>query len=153
MGVVSILEGAELLLKEGFVPDRDIYFAFGHDEEVGGAHGNVKVVKLMEERGIRLDYLVDEGGVIGDGTCVKIFRKEGEGEGRETGGREEGKGCFCSICLSFVYEYSTMQTPLLDLSDPHVDPVVSLLFFYYSSHVALSLPTQVSSLASKLLSV
>ena len=27
--------------KEGFAPSRDIYFAFGHDEETGGAEGAV----------------------------------------------------------------------------------------------------------------
>ena len=33
------LEAVEYLLKKGFVPDRDIYLEFGHDEEVGGEMG------------------------------------------------------------------------------------------------------------------
>src|SRR4030095_2539054 len=34
-GVVAILEAAETLLGRGFQPKRTVYFAFGHDEEVG----------------------------------------------------------------------------------------------------------------------
>jgi acetylornithine deacetylase/succinyl-diaminopimelate desuccinylase-like protein len=34
LGVVSLMEAMELLLAENARPERDIYFAFGHDEQV-----------------------------------------------------------------------------------------------------------------------
>ena len=39
VGVAGLLEAASLLLAEGYRPDRTLYFAFGHDEEVGGEDG------------------------------------------------------------------------------------------------------------------
>ena len=38
-GLLSILEAAESLLAEGFVPPRTLVFAFGHDEEISGKEG------------------------------------------------------------------------------------------------------------------
>ncbi len=61
-GTVGILEAVELLLGEGFQPTRDIYFAFGHDEEIGGAEGNARMAAILAERGVRLEYVLDEGG-------------------------------------------------------------------------------------------
>ena len=37
--LISILEAADQLLEEGYQPEQDIYFAFGHDEEVSGRQG------------------------------------------------------------------------------------------------------------------
>ncbi len=65
--VIGILEAVERLLEEGFVPPRTIYLAFGHDEEVSGAHGAGAVAKLLEQRGVELDFLLDEGGAIAKG--------------------------------------------------------------------------------------
>ncbi len=38
-GVVGILEAVETLLERGHEPQRSIYLAFGHDEEVMGNNG------------------------------------------------------------------------------------------------------------------
>ena len=65
--VVGALEAVEMLLSEGFGPARTIYLAFGHDEEVGGTRGAKQVAALLRKRGIRLEMVLDEGGVIGDG--------------------------------------------------------------------------------------
>ena len=40
--IICAMEAAEKLIKEGFTPPRDVYFAFGHDEETGGKEGAVK---------------------------------------------------------------------------------------------------------------
>jgi carboxypeptidase PM20D1 len=60
-GVIGILEAAEWLLSNGYRPARTIYLGFGHDEEVDGIEGAMKIGKLLEERGVQLDYLLDEG--------------------------------------------------------------------------------------------
>lgn len=65
-GAVGILEAVEFLLAEGFHPSRDIYLAFGHDEEVGGANGNTRMAATLKERGVRLEYVLDEGGFLAE---------------------------------------------------------------------------------------
>lgn len=59
----GILQAAELLISDGFVPENDIYFAFGGDEEING-HGAADIVKLFEERGITPGMVLDEGGAV-----------------------------------------------------------------------------------------
>lgn len=66
--VVAILEAVELLLAAGFQPERTVYLAFGHDEEVGGPEGAGRIAQLFEERGVGpFAFVLDEGGVIADG--------------------------------------------------------------------------------------
>ncbi len=60
-GVLAIMEGVEHLLESGFEPERTIYLAFGHDEEVDGDKGAYAIGKLLEERGVELEFLLDEG--------------------------------------------------------------------------------------------
>ncbi len=63
----SMLEAAEAMAKQGFRPRRTIYFAFGHDEEIGGLSGAKAIAALLASRGVRLDFVVDEGLLISDG--------------------------------------------------------------------------------------
>jgi carboxypeptidase PM20D1 len=65
--VLGILEAAEALLKKGFKPQRTIYFAFGQDEEISGNQGAGKIAELLTQRGIRFDYVLDEGLAVLDG--------------------------------------------------------------------------------------
>ena len=65
--LMAILEAAELLAADGFRPRRTIYLAFGHDEENGGEHGAKAVAALLAARGIRLEFVTDEGLLISDG--------------------------------------------------------------------------------------
>lgn len=62
--MIAAMEGVENLLAKGFIPDRDIYLAFGHDEEVAGTEGAVQIVEYFKEQGISFEYLIDEGGAI-----------------------------------------------------------------------------------------
>lgn len=64
--LVCILEAVERLLADGFQPERTVYLAFGHDEEVGGDEGARRIAKLLESRGVRLRWAVDEGGVVAE---------------------------------------------------------------------------------------
>lgn len=59
----GILQAAEALIKEGFVPKSDIYFAFAGDEEING-HGAAVIVDLFKTRGITPGIVVDEGGAV-----------------------------------------------------------------------------------------
>jgi len=65
--IVAIMEAAERLLEEGFIPERSVYFAFGHDEEIGGRDGAAEIAKRFKERGIQFEYSLDEGGTVADG--------------------------------------------------------------------------------------
>ena len=61
MAVISILEAVEMMLKKGFIPERTIYLCFGHDEELGGA-GAKAIVDYLEEKKVRPELVIDEGG-------------------------------------------------------------------------------------------
>jgi len=63
-GLLSILEAAESLLAEGFVPQRALVFAFGHDEEISGKDGAGKLAQRMRELGWHFAWMVDEGGML-----------------------------------------------------------------------------------------
>ncbi|MDL5048557.1 M20 family peptidase [Oscillatoria amoena NRMC-F 0135] len=63
INVVSILETVEKLLNENFQPDRTVYLVFGHDEEIGGK-GAVSIAKVLKERNIAAEFVLDEGGLI-----------------------------------------------------------------------------------------
>jgi carboxypeptidase PM20D1 len=65
-GVMGTLEAVEKLAAEGFRPKRSVYLAFGHDEEVGGENGAGAITKLLEERGVRFWFSLDEGMAIAE---------------------------------------------------------------------------------------
>ena len=62
--LVGIMEAVELQLAKGHQPQRTIMFGFGHDEEVGGQNGAVKMAELLKNRGVRLKWIIDEGAAI-----------------------------------------------------------------------------------------
>ena len=72
LGVVGNLEAAESLLAEGWSPRRDIYFAFGHDEEVGGESGAGAMAAYLRERGVRPTMVLDEGGAVVEGALPGV---------------------------------------------------------------------------------
>jgi carboxypeptidase PM20D1 len=72
--LLGMLEAAELLLAEGFRPARTIYLAFGHDEEARGTKGAVAIAALLRSRGVALEYVLDEGLVVGDGIIPGVAR-------------------------------------------------------------------------------
>lgn len=65
--VICILEAVERLLSEGFLPERTIYLALGHDEELGGDEGALAMAELLAARGVELEWVLDEGGVVAQG--------------------------------------------------------------------------------------
>jgi carboxypeptidase PM20D1 len=63
INLIAIMEAAEKLLKNGFVPSRTVYLAFGHDEEIGGT-GAKAIASLLKSRNITADLVLDEGGIV-----------------------------------------------------------------------------------------
>ncbi|MDA2920118.1 M20 family peptidase [Desulfobacterota bacterium AH_259_B03_O07] len=73
VSVLSILEAVEILLEQGFQTHRTIYLAFGHDEEVGGSNGAREIATLLQSREVKLEYVLDEGGMITEGIIPGIY--------------------------------------------------------------------------------
>ncbi|WP_027379985.1 M20/M25/M40 family metallo-hydrolase [Chryseobacterium daeguense] len=60
----SLLESLNNLIKNNYTPKRDIYLAFGFDEEVGGQKGAAQIVSYFKGKNITFDAVYDEGGLI-----------------------------------------------------------------------------------------
>ncbi|WP_041396200.1 M20/M25/M40 family metallo-hydrolase [Gracilinema caldarium] len=58
------MEVAEFLVSEGFAPDRDIWFAFGGDEERSGACGAQKAAAWFAEQKLHFSWTLDEGSIV-----------------------------------------------------------------------------------------
>ncbi|KAK8376536.1 hypothetical protein O3P69_009872 [Scylla paramamosain] len=61
VAVIGIMSALEYLARTGFQPERTFYVAFGHDEEVRGKDGAGHMGRLLQERGVKLDFILDEG--------------------------------------------------------------------------------------------
>jgi carboxypeptidase PM20D1 len=70
--ILGTLEAVEMLLTAGFRPTRTVYLAYGHDEEGGGAAGAREIAALLKGRGVELEMVLDEGGVISEGILPGI---------------------------------------------------------------------------------
>ena len=64
--MMCMIEAAEILCAEGDKPKRDIWFAFGGDEECGGFLGAANTAKWFKERGQRFDFILDEGSPVAE---------------------------------------------------------------------------------------
>ena len=62
--VVAQLEAVEMLLAEGFRPRQTVYLAFGHDEEISGLRGAAAMARLLQQRQVRLELVLDEGSAL-----------------------------------------------------------------------------------------
>ncbi|WP_273277669.1 M20 family peptidase [Maribacter polysiphoniae] len=64
--LIALLEAAEGLLEESFQPERTIFLAFGHDEEVGGPNGAAKIAEYLKAKGVHAAMTLDEGGFLAE---------------------------------------------------------------------------------------
>ena len=71
-GVIGIMEAVEYLVKADFKPERTVYLAFGHDEEIGGHNGAAEIAAALQKRGVTLACVLDEGGGVVDGALPGV---------------------------------------------------------------------------------
>lgn len=62
-GLFSMLQAADELAAEGYIPANDVYFESACTEEVNGDGAN-SISLALEQRGIRFSMTLDEGGMI-----------------------------------------------------------------------------------------
>lgn len=60
----SLLESMNNLIRNKHIPQRDIYLAFGFDEEVGGQKGADQIARYFKSKNLKFDAVYDEGGLI-----------------------------------------------------------------------------------------
>ena len=70
----GIMESAERLIAEGFLPKNDIYLSFAGDEETNGASASL-IVDFLENQGIEPFMVLDEGGAIVEGVIPGVKEK------------------------------------------------------------------------------
>lgn len=61
--LMCIFQSMEELMQEGYTPEGDVYIASSSTEEVAGS-GAPLTVKYLKEHGVKLQFLMDEGGMI-----------------------------------------------------------------------------------------
>ena len=59
------MQAVEELLEEGFVPPCDVYLEYSINEETGG-DGAASAMRYLRDKGIRLAFVLDEGGAVID---------------------------------------------------------------------------------------
>ena len=64
-GLWAMLQAADELAAEGFVPETDLYFESACTEEVSGS-GAEEISQVLYDRGLRFSMILDEGGMIVD---------------------------------------------------------------------------------------
>lgn len=70
--LVAQLQAIESLLAGGFQPRRTIVLVSGADEEIGGLRGAAEIVKLLRARGLRFEFVIDEGLVLTEGVVPGV---------------------------------------------------------------------------------
>jgi carboxypeptidase PM20D1 len=68
------MEAVELLIGGGFQPRQTVYLVMGDDEEVSGLRGARPIAELLRSRGVRLDWVLDEGLLVLEGVLPGLSK-------------------------------------------------------------------------------
>ncbi len=68
------MEAVELLIGSDFRPRQTVYLVMGDDEEVSGLRGALPIAELLKSRGVRLDWVLDEGLLVLDGVLPGLSK-------------------------------------------------------------------------------
>ncbi len=61
-----------MLLAGGFQPRQTVYLVAGDDEEVSGLRGAKPIAELLKSRGVRLEWVLDEGLLVTEGVLAGL---------------------------------------------------------------------------------
>lgn len=75
--LVAQMEAIETLIASGFQPRQTVYLISGADEEVSGLRGAKQIAALLQQRGVKLDFVIDEGLFIASGLMPGIQKPTG----------------------------------------------------------------------------
>lgn len=143
--LMGLLEAAEELLAEGYVPEQDVWLSSSCTEEWAG-DGCPKLVDYLEKRGVRPYLVCDEGGAIitdpiggipGNFAMIGVFEK-GKGDirftAKSTGGHASApaKGSPIARLAGFVHEMET-RSPFRKYMSREVENMFGILAPYASS--------------------
>ena len=73
-GITAQLEAVEALLKQNYKPQRSVYLAYGHDEEIGGRQGALRIANHLQQQNVELEFVLDEGGSIISGIVPGVAK-------------------------------------------------------------------------------
>lgn len=85
--VFGSMVAANELINEGFVPEQDIYFCYGDDEENSGGSAIAEAKYLSETLGVKPVLVIDEGGGMVSKEPFKKFLVKKCGRYRRSGKR------------------------------------------------------------------
>ena len=147
--VMAFFQAAEELLKQGYVPEQDVYLSSSCTEEVGG-DGCPKLVSELKRRGVRPYLVCDEGGAIveepiggikGHYAMIGVLEK-GLGDlrlsARSNGGHSSypPKNSPIARLSAFVQEVEN-RNPMKVAFEPEVEAMFSTLSAYGPFHYRL----------------
>jgi len=72
--LMAQMEAIELLIASGFQPRQTVYLVMGDDEEVSGLRGALPIAELLKSRGVRLEWVLDEGLLVLDGVLPGLSK-------------------------------------------------------------------------------
>ncbi len=70
----GIMEAAEKLISEGFIPENDIYLSFSGEEETD-RDSTPAIVSYLKEKGVRPLMVLDEGGAVVQGMVPGVRKR------------------------------------------------------------------------------
>jgi carboxypeptidase PM20D1 len=72
--LMAQMEAIEMLIGSGFQPSQTVYLVMGDDEEVSGLRGALPIAELLKSRGVRLEWVLDEGLLVLDGVLPGLSK-------------------------------------------------------------------------------